>query len=179
MEFYTDRCLFSKEYFFFKWVEFFYSDLIVSINQTREIFEQLDILDTLYTDIKFWNKKWIVWKLDIIYTIFSFNFHFFSLFKCFMDRSMHFDIVSQVVHLSSVIQNCKFTFLSYLLIINQNYYSNGDKWNADYSGKLTTRSYISDNNRSVIPLVIVLISRVLEFHIMECGRSGIRSSMFG
>lgn len=44
----------------------------------------------------------------------------------------------------------------------------------------TTRPYISDNNRnrSVILPVIVLISRVLEFHIMECGRSGIRSSMF-
>lgn len=110
-----------------------------------------------------------------LYNIFKpFDSHVFSSFA----SALSID-ASRYSFLGRSLKFC-YSKLQIYSLITQNY-SNEDKWNVDYSGKLIIRSYISDNNRnrSVILLVIVLISRVLEFHIMECGRSGIRSSMFG
>lgn len=110
-----------------------------------------------------------------LYNIFKpFDSHFFSSFA----SALSID-ASRYSFLGRSLKFC-YSKLQIYSLITQNY-SNEDKWNVDYSGKLIIRSYISDNNRNrpVILLVIVLISRVLEFHIMECGRSGIRSSMFG
>lgn len=175
MDFYSDLCWSIKE-------KKFLNNWIFRIFYVKYAIYHLLIIPLvthlIYANTKFWNKKWIVWKilfvsLNITYTIFSKNIRFsFLLFvrKCFINRY------------SFLGRSLKFCYskLQIYSLITQNY-SNEDKWNVDYSGKLIIQSYISDNNRnrSVILLVIVLISRVLEFHIMECGRSGIRSSMFG